>query len=184
LLIESYGLQNFSYEKLYQRQIQEPVIRTRDHEPVPVIFRKRKIQKLAVALPLLLAMALIPMKNNKEYFSKSDLGLWELIAPAAAVYPAQNQEEIVLESNTPAIVPEETNLKYFIIGGSFRSAENADKFIKQLQEQGYNGQDLGVYNGLHRVAMKGFASMPEAQKELNTLLTQHPQSGVWIHVNE
>jgi len=31
--------------------------------------------------------------------------------------------------------------------------------------------------------MKGFATMGEAQKELNSLLTQNPGSGVWIHVN-
>jgi len=184
LLVDSYGLQNFCYEKLYQRKIQASAVKPRYHEPIPVVFEKRKMQKLVVALPLLLAMALIPMKNNKEYFSKSDMGLWETFTQSTPAYQAQIQEETTLESNVSAIIPEGYDLKYFIIGGSFRSEENAVKFISQLQEQGYNGKDLGVFNGLHRVAMKGFAHMQDAQNELNSLLAQNPQSGVWIHVNE
>jgi len=37
---------------------------------------------------------------------------------------------------------------------------------------------------LHRIAMKGFSSMEDAQKELNAMLGKNPQSGVWIHVSE
>ena len=77
-----------------------------------------------------------------------------------------------------------TDFKYYIIGGSFKSEENASKYVWQLNEQGYTGKDLGVFKGLHRVAMKGFLTMEEAQRELNLLLQQSPQSGIWIHVNE
>jgi len=50
LLVESYGLQNFSYEKLYQRQIPKPAFKAEHREAVPVIFQKRKLRKLAVNL--------------------------------------------------------------------------------------------------------------------------------------
>jgi nucleoid DNA-binding protein len=186
LLIESYGLQAFSYEKLYQRQMPKPAFKVEYREPVPVIFQKRKLQKLIVAVPLLIAMALIPMKNNKEYLAKSDMGLWEAFAQSVPATPAPVQEQKAAEFSAP-IQETETKaeqLKYFIIGGSFKSEENANKYIKQLKEQGYDGQNLGVFKGLNRVAMEGFATMDEAQKELNTLLHQNPQSGVWIHVSE
>jgi nucleoid DNA-binding protein len=184
LLAESYGLQSFSFEKLYQRQIPKPAFKVEYREPVPVIFRKRKLQKLAVAVPLLIAMALIPMKNNKEYLAKSDMGLWETISQSASVAPVQFQEQNTAQFSTPVSETKVEQMKYFIIGGSFKSDENANKYIKQLQEQGYEGQNLGIFKGLNRVAMKGFATMDEAQKELNTLLHQNPQSGVWIHVSE
>jgi len=32
--------------------------------------------------------------------------------------------------------------------------------------------------------MKGFTNINEAQKELNAIRYQSPQSGVWIHTNE
>lgn len=184
LLVESYGLQNFSYEKLYQRQMPKPAIKVEYREPVPVIFQQRKLKKLAIAIPLLIAMALIPMKKNNEYLSKSDMGLWETLIQSTPTAPVQTQEQNLTEKSVNVTtVPETEQLKYFIIGGSFKSEENADKYIQQLKEQGYNGQNLGVFKGLNRVAIKGFSTMDEAQKELNSLLTKNPASGVWIHVN-
>jgi len=184
LLVDSYGLQNFSYEKLYQRQMPKPAFKVEYREPVPVIFQKRKLKKLIVALPLLMAMALIPMKNNKQYLAKSDMGLWAAISQSTPVPTPQIQEENVAEYNTNAVTPDASQFNYFIIGGSFKSEENANKYLQQINEQGYSGKDLGIFKGLHRVAMKGFASMEEAQKELNEMRNQNPESGVWIHVNE
>ena len=184
LLVDSYGLQSFTFEKLYQRQMPQPAARIEMKEPVPVIFQKRKARKLAIAIPLLIAMALIPMKHNKEYFSKSDMGLWEAITQTAPVPTAQLKEEIVQETPAPVITEQSQELKYFIIGGSFKNEENANKYIEQLKAKGYTGKNLGVFKGLNRVAMIGFATMEEAQKELNSMLTQNPSSGVWIHVAE
>ena len=184
LLVESYGLQNFSYEKLYQRQMPKPAVKVEYREPVPVIFEKRKFKKLVVAVPLLIAMALIPMKHNNEYLAKSDMGMWETLMQSTPTTPAPVQEQTTEENTTAVVVAQPQNLKYFIIGGSFKSEENANKYLRQLSEKGYSGKDLGIYNGLHRVAMVGFATMEEAQKELNSMLVQNPQSGVWIHINE
>lgn len=184
LLVESYGLQNFSYEKLYQRQIPKPAFKVEYKEPVPVIFQKRKLQKLIIAIPLLMAMALIPMKNNKEYLSKSDLGMWEALTQSAPVANAvsveKNEAEYIANSTAENVIQN----KYYIIGGSFKSDENALKYIQQLKAEGYNGQDLGIFKGLHRIALKGFSNMEDAQKELNSMLYKNPHSGVWIHINE
>lgn len=184
LLVESYGLQNFSYEKLYQRQMPKPAVKVGYREPVPVIFQQRKLKKLAIAIPLLVAMALIPIKHNNEYLSKSDMGMWEMIKQSAPVAPTQVQEQTITEITAPATVSENQAFKYFIIGGSFKSEENANKYILQLNELGYTGQNLGIFKGLNRVAIKGFATMDEAQKELNSILSKDPESGVWIHVNQ
>ncbi len=184
LLVDSYGLQNFSYEKLYQRQIPKPAFKVEYREPVPVIFQKRKLKKLVVAIPLLMAMALIPMKNNKEYISKSDMGMWETFIQSAPAVPVQTLNPTTAEYTANVAVQEQTEFNYYIIGGSFKSEENAGKYLQQLKEQGYNGQNLGIFKGLHRIAMKGFATLEDAQKELNTLLYQNPQSGVWISAKE
>lgn len=184
LLVESYGLQSFTYEKIYQRQMPKPAAKIDYHEPVPVIFQQRRIKKLAIAIPLLIAMAIIPMKHNNEYLAKSDIGMWETLTQTAPVAPVTIQEQVPAETETPQITNEVVEQKYFIIGGSFKSEENANKYIGQLKEQGYEGKNLGVYNGLNRVAMVGFATMQEAQKALNDMLAKNPACGVWIHVNQ
>lgn len=184
LLVESFGLQNFTYEKLYQRQMPKPAFKVEYKEPVPVIFQKRKVKKLVVAIPLLLAMALIPMKNNKEYVSKSDMNLWEVLTQNAPTPSVPVKAQSTASYTAHAAAPVVTSFKYYIIGGSFRSDENAVKYIQQLRDQGYDGKDLGVFNGLHRIAMKGFSNLDDAQSELNEMLSQSPKSGYWIHVNE
>lgn len=184
LLVESYGLQNFSYEKLYQRQMPRPAFKVEYKEPVPVIFQKRKVQKLIIAIPLLMAMALIPMKNNKEYLSKSDLGMWEALTQSAPAAGVATVEKGVAEYTAQSTVENVIQNKYFIVGGSFKSDENALKYIQQLKAEGYEGQDLGTFKGLHRIALKGFSNMEDAQKELNSMLYKNPHSGVWIHINE
>lgn len=184
LLVESYGLQNFSYEKLYQRQIPKPAFKVDYKEPIPVIFKKRKVQKLIIAIPLLMAMALIPMKNNKEYLSKSDLGMWEALTQSAPIASIPSVEKNEVEYTANATSENVIQNKYFIIGGSFKSDENAIKYIQQVKEQGFDGQDLGIFKGLHRIALKGFSNMEDAQKELNSMLYKNPHSGVWIHINE
>lgn len=184
LLVESYGLQNFSYEKLYQRQIPKPAFKVEYKEPFPVIFQKRKVQKLIIAIPLLMAMALIPMKNNKEYLSKSDLGMWEALTQSAPVARVATVEKDVAEFAAHNTAENVIQNKYFIIGGSFKSDENAIKYIQQVKEQGFDGQDLGIFKGLHRIALKSFSNMEDAQKELNSMLYKNPHSGVWIHINE
>lgn len=184
LLVESYGLQNFSYEKLYQRQMPGPAFKVEYKEPVPVIFQRRKVQKLIIAIPLLLAMALIPMKNNKEYLSKSDLGMWEALTQSSPIASVASIEKNEAEYTANRVAENVIQNKYFIIGGSFKSDENAIKYIQQVKEQGFDGQDLGIFKGLHRIALKGFSNMEDAQKELNSMLYVNPHSGVWIHINE
>lgn len=184
LLVDSYGMQNFTFEKVYQRQMPKPAAKIDYHEPVPVIFQKRKAKKLVIAIPLLIAMALIPMKHNNEYFAKSDMGFLETITQnqAKSTTSVQEQEQIDKVSQAGFFTSQAQEFKYFIIGGSFKSEENANKYIEQLKAQGYAGHNLGVFNGLNRVAMMGFATQEEAQKELNSMLAKNPASGVWIHV--
>jgi nucleoid DNA-binding protein len=185
LLVESYGLQNFSYEKLYQRQMPAPAFKIEHQDALPIIFQQRKLKKLAVAVPLLLAMALIPLKNNKEYLSKSDMGMWETLleaAPSAGLNQAVDPATAQYTANLATATPETFN--YYIIGGSFKNEENANKYLAQLKGQGITGQNLGIYHGLHRIAIKGFQTIGEAQKELNVLLYKSPQSGVWISAKE
>ncbi|MGE5426946.1 MAG: SPOR domain-containing protein [Methylococcaceae bacterium] len=187
LLVESYGLQSFSYEKLYQRQMPAPAFKIENPEALPVIFEKRRIKKLVVAIPLLMAMALIPLKNNKEYLSKSDMGMLESLmeaAPTSASIAAQATDPATAQYTEQVNAEVAKPFTHYIIGGSFKSEENANNYLEQLKNKGITGMNLGVYHGLHRIAIKGFYSEKEAQKELNVILHQSPQSGAWIAENE
>ncbi len=132
-----------------------------------------------------MAMALIPMKNTKEYLSKSDMGMWEALTQSVSVATAQVKEEPVAEYKeivkTPVVAEQ---FSYYLIGGSFKSEENANKYIEQLKALGYNGKNLGIFRGLHRVAIKGFSNMEDAKNELNLIRRQNTRTDAWIQAPE
>ncbi len=220
LLADSYGLMGFTFEKLYQRQIPQPAIRIEDREAVQVIFKKRNLKKALVGVPLVLALALIPLKNNKEFLSRSDMNFLSQFSKTVvaetsrapevkATAPTTNEETPTVNEEKPkAVAPiaekpvrkeivgkrnlsekavspaaKEVNYKYYLIGGSFKSEENANKFMAILREKGFSPRNLGIYNGLYRIAQKGYDSFEQAQADLNAIKLENPGSGVWIHIN-
>ena len=181
LLVDSYGLESFSHEKLYEKFMPKPAIKIQNKEAVQVIFSKRNVKKALIGVPLLLALALIPVKN-KDIINHSDLNIFsqltEMVAPA---------QEIVAEQTTvkePEAVPVINNDKYFLIGGSFRQEENAAIFIEMMKKEGYQPEDLGIFNGLHRISIQSFSSFQEAKDKLNELRGGDPKSGVCIHIKQ
>lgn len=183
LLIDSYGMENFSYEKLYEKLVPKPAVKIKNREAVPVIFSKRNIKKALIGVPLLLALALIPMKNNKGLINHSDMNilkqLTEIVAPAREFVSTPIAAEETATTNS-----EVTADRYFLIGGSFKSENNVEMFISTMKSKGFNPQDLGVYNGLHRVSIQSFSTFEEAKDKMGEYRGDNPKSGVWIHVNQ
>lgn len=182
LLIDSLGLESFSYEKLYEKLVPKPAIKIQNKEAVQVVFSKRNVKKVLIGVPLLLALALIPMKNNKDILNHSDMNilsqLTEIVAPAQEI-----KTEPVIVEETVAI-PEVKQDRYFLIGGSFRSDENAGMFMLDLRKKGYEPQDLGIFNGLHRISIQSFSTFQEAKDQLERVKAENPTSGVWIHIKQ
>ena len=182
LLIDSLGLESFSYEKLYEKLVPKPAIKIQNKEVVQVVFSKRNVKKVLIGVPLLLALALIPMKNDKSILNHSDMNilsqLTETIAPAVET----KTEEVVAEEVIAA--PEKKEDRYFLIGGSFKYEENAELFMQDLRKNGFEPQNLGVFNGLHRISIQSFSTFQEAKDQLELVKAENPKSGVWIHIKQ
>lgn len=183
LLVDSYGLESFSYEKLYQRMVPEPAMKLPKRESVQVLFSKRQVKKVLIGVPLVLALALIPLKENKTILNTSDLNLLddltETIAPAVVEEIKEEtavfEEEVTVQEATP--IHAASNDKYFIIGGSFRSEENAKIFMDEQRSAGFEPLDLGVFNGLHRISLESFSDYQLCQQELKALRKINPGVG-------
>ncbi len=178
LNLDSYGLANFHFETLYAKKISR--IRQEDRDAVEVIFQKRGLKKVMVGIPLIIALAFFPIKNSTENILKSDLNiLTEMTSPAE---PAQ-QVEAVVEMQAGI---EETQMedKYFLIGGSFRNDENAERFLTQKLDEGFNAQNLGVIKGLNYIALASYPDFESAKAKKAEIRGKSPDSGVWIYVKD
>jgi nucleoid DNA-binding protein len=70
---------------------------------------------------------------------------------------------------------------YYLIGGSFRTRENADQYYEQMSKNGFNPVHLGEIGKFHVVSIAYFSSEREAVSQQNILLKNDSASGVWIY---
>ena len=172
LSLDSFGLPSFSYETLFQKK-HAAQLESKSIDVSDVVFSQRKLKKVLIAVPLLLALAVIPLKNNKINLQKSDLStLTEMMTVKEPVVAPVVEETLVVENVEMDI--QEVELNYFMIGGSFKSASNANNFVSQMTEKGYDADDIGVINGLHYIALNRFATIEEAKEAQKNFKSDSP----------
>ena len=177
LNLESYGLESFQFETLYAKKLARSVSK-REKDAVEVIFQNRSLKKLMIGLPLVLALAFFPIKDNKEIVQKSDLSiLTEMTSPAE---PAQKVEQI----DIPVVIEKTTENQYFLIGGSFRSQANAKRFLKLKKKEGFDAQNLGLIKGLNYIALGGFPDFEGAKAKQLEIRKHSSGSDIWIYVKK
>jgi len=180
LNLDSYGLAAFSYETLYAKKLVRTQITAEERDAVQVFFQKRTLKKVLVAIPLLFALALVPIKNNTTNLQKSNLSnLTEMMSTRESLQEIEPLPALVEESEV--IEEPVENHSYFIIGGSFRSEANANKFVKQKQAEGFEARNIGVIKGLHYIALDSFANFREAKAAQDRIKDETPGSGVWVY---
>ncbi len=69
---------------------------------------------------------------------------------------------------------------FFLIGGSFKAQENADTYLQQLKEQGYEPFHLGKYGNFFIVGIARYTTESEALKAKDEYSEANPGSGVWV----
>ena len=184
LNLDVYGLGSFHFETLYAKKLVSSRISQENRDAVKILFQKRTLKKVLVAIPLLCALALVPIKNNTENLQKSDLGsLAEMMTvkeKAHKAEPAAKFAEEVIKAKEEVVLDH----RYFLIGGSFKEESNAGKFIQQKAAEGYAAKNLGVIKGLHYIALGSFERFSDAKSALEQIHTKSPGSGVWIYVKK
>ncbi len=114
----------------------------------------------------------------------------EILTPTENIssVASENKETstIAIDISTPAkesVQPEEKeiSLNYFIITGSFKRIDQADRYCKQLNSNGQNNPlILKSPKGRFRVAIEGFSSKEEALTSLSVYRSKKGFNSAWI----
>lgn len=183
LNLDAYGLATYHFETLYAKNLVRKRIAQESRDAVQVFFQKRTLKKVLIAVPLLVALALVPKKNNVENLQKSNLSsLTEMMTVREKVQEAAPAADFVEE--VAQLEEQVQDHRYFIIVGSFREENNAVKFVKQKESEGYNARNIGVIKGLHYIALESCARFSEAKSLQEKIQSGSPRSGVWIYVKK
>ena len=177
LNLDAFGLATFRYESLYAKKLARTVSKE-NRDAVEVIFQNRSLKKVMIGIPLMIALAFFPIKDNKENIQQSDLSvIAEMMTPAE---PAKELKPEVISTTEEKSVEN----SHFIIGGSFRSKENADRFLNEKLAEGFEAQNLGLIKGLNYISLGGFPNFASAKAKQLEIKAEFPQSGVWIYAKK
>lgn len=70
--------------------------------------------------------------------------------------------------------------KFYLVSGSFKEKENAENYLKQLKEEGFEAFDLGKRGNFYVVGIGTYKTEPEAVHAKREFVKDNPGSGVWI----
>jgi hypothetical protein len=147
-------------------------------------FTGREVQKPAMNI-VLPSPFLVPPRRHSESTSAADTTR-KAMDPAAMPQPAvSNQAPAVIDAASVFPVAGKNNAAemqptYHVIGGCFRSEENAAKFISEMQLKGLDARMIGKSPaGLYMVSLYHFDARPKAVRKLQEMSAENP-SGAWI----
>ena len=74
--------------------------------------------------------------------------------------------------------------KFYLIGGSFKDAENAEKYLQRIKDNGYEPFHLGKHGNFYFVGFEIHDNEIEAYGAQYNFLDKYPDSGAWIFIPE
>jgi len=85
------------------------------------------------------------------------------------------------QETSPKVVSETKISKstHYLIAGSFKSMENAEKLRKELAGEGFPAEIFEL-NGQFKVSINSFASLELANKELDRLKSEKNKANIWV----
>ena len=208
-LLDSYGLDHFNFDPLEEYDVTKRIQKKFEERSPASLSRRRTLRRLAIAIPVAVALVLIPLKTNMldfnadisslNPFSKTEQALPKTeadISGKTKIEKTDIEKPVTIEETekrveTPAKTiiqqspdrqPEKpvADLNYYIIAGSFLSENNALGMKKQLTGQGFDPIVFKANNDFYRVGMKGYSSIDLAIKEMREMRKKQGFEQVWV----
>jgi hypothetical protein len=95
--------------------------------------------------------------------------------------PEPESDDISSEDETLGIQFHPQEGMFYLVGGSFKTRENAEQYFEQVSKKGYEPVHLGVMGSFHVVAMAVYPSEKEAINAQSKVLRQDSTTGVWVY---
>ena len=198
-LLDSYGLDHFNFDPLEEYDVTKRIQKKFEERSPASLSRRRTLRRLAIAIPIAVALVLIPLKTNMldfnadisslNPFSKTEQAqpkTESAVSEKPTIEKTDIEEPVTIEKTitqqAPVSQPEKpvADLNYYIIAGSFLSENNAFGMKKQLTGQGFDPVVFKANNDFYRVGIKGYSSIDLAIKEMREMRKKQGFEQVWV----
>jgi nucleoid DNA-binding protein/cell division septation protein DedD len=181
--------------------IQEPVSETfklPEFKPAPKIEKPEERKKVGWYWYLLILISILIggyfLINNNSVSDKTETNLNPYVKVEQSEIQVQTltQPDSVKNDSGTTTIDSTVNdnqkqaltqktTKYYLVGGSFKSEKNVEKYILQLKEKGIESFLIGKKGSLYLIGIETFDTEPEALKSLNEHLKIYPDWNLWIY---
>ena len=125
------------------------------------------------------------MQNRKEMVpERQNAQIQESIKPEPVLVPESvadtTMQQVAVDIPANEVKHPQKGL-YYLVGGSFKTRENAEQFFEQALKKGYEPVHLGEIGNFHVVALAVYPSEREAVNAQNTILRNDSTTGVWVY---
>lgn len=198
-LLDSYGLDHFNFDPLEEYDVTKRIQKKFEERSPASLSRRRTLRRLAIAIPIAVALVLIPLKTNMldfnadisslNPFSKTEQAqpkTESIVGEKPKIEKIDIEKPVTIEKTitqqAPVSQPEKpvADLNYYIIAGSFLSENNAFGMKKQLTGQGFDPVVFKANNDFYRVGIKGYSSIDLAIKEMREMRKKQGFEQVWV----
>ena len=194
-LLDSYGLDNFNFDPLEEYDVTKRIQKKFEERSPASLLRRRTMRRIAIAIPVIVALVLIPLKTNMLDFNV-DISSLNPFSKTEQVQPktesAVSEKPIVektaeapakaITHQSPVSQPEKpvSGLHYYIIAGSFLSENNAQSLKDQFTGQGFDPIVFKASNDFYRVGIKGYSAFDLAIEEMREMRKKQGFEQVWV----
>lgn len=199
-LADSYGLSSFRFPPLNYEKPKSKISSNYNSLEMNNGL-KQTLKWAAIAIPIIGVLATVPyVRNSNEQTAK--IGLIDSVNEDkpiedthSAMAPDTNLSGMInkatdkktalfySEENQTVTLRQETNAKmFYIIGASYKDAENANKHADILKKDGLESLVIES-NNLYRVSLASFDSKVNALHELRRIRHEEKNDNVWLFAN-
>lgn len=185
-LTESFGLTTVAAKSVVRPIYQEQQKAVVEKEPISLGKKRRSPEWMKYAAIGFVAFGL---SGTLGYLHLERVENYNVAEKHKAEKKLENkiqQATFVIDSPLPAITVNafKPKGKYHLVAGAFRNAENADKRVGELREEGYKARQIGANRfGLYQVVYGSYADPKEALSALHEV-RRTDNASAWMLVEE
>lgn len=152
---------------------------------------------LLILIPIIIAgIFLVRNKNGKEFpangYSSEIKDSYKEEEPAIIEFDSllnetqvsglidENAADSVNIKTVEIDIPKTLNRKYILVGGSFKEEKNAEKYLSELKEKGFEPFHLGKRGNFFIVGIGRYNTEGQAVRARQKFYDENPESGAWI----
>jgi len=178
LFAESFGLSTFVFPQLNYGIRAKHRVTFKQNVPKRNATVLKTIKQVAVVIPMLLLLAILPtvyLKNSQQssfsFFNTSERESVKTEKPI--VVPVRN-----IKQTAKLVV--KSGADYHIIIGCFKNIQTANKLCENFKTKGFKTSILNI-NDMYKVSLQSFNDLREANNVLISFQEAHPEfSDSWI----